>query len=138
VQSGLLPAAVAAEVVMRPGHRGSGRLRIVLQGAVDPADVRSVLELRFLRLCAAHGIPRPRVNEPIRRWRPDFLWPEAGLVVETDGARFHGTAAKRRRDARKDEELRAMGLRVIRLRWTDVAARPDQTADRIRHALVVR
>ena len=57
--------------------------------AVDPADVRSVLELRFLRMCAFHGIPRPLVNIRVGEWTPDFLWPEHRLVVETDGAAFH-------------------------------------------------
>jgi hypothetical protein len=56
------PAALAADVISRPRRRGNAKLRRILVGAVDPADVRSVLELRFLRLCAAYGIPRPEVN----------------------------------------------------------------------------
>jgi hypothetical protein len=56
------PAPLAAEVISRPRQRGNAKLRRILVGAVDPADVRSVLELRFLRLCAAYGIPRPEVN----------------------------------------------------------------------------
>jgi very-short-patch-repair endonuclease len=126
------PAPLAAEVISRPRRRGNAKLRRVLIGSVDPADVRSVLELRFLRMCAAHGIPRPQVNVQIGIWTPDFLWPDIGLVVETDGYQFHRTAAARRRDARKDEELRALGLTVVRLRWSDVVERPAPTAERIR------
>jgi very-short-patch-repair endonuclease len=135
VLSGLLPAAVAAEVMMRTGHRGSRRLRAVLVGAVDPADVRSVLELRFLRMCAKHGLARPEVNKRLGRWRPDFFWPAARVVVETDSWRHHRTAAKRLQDARKDASLCEMGLRVIRLRWVDVAEHPRTTADVLRQAL---
>jgi hypothetical protein len=126
------PAPLAAEVIARPRLRGNAKLRRVLIGSVDPADVRSVLELRFLRMCAAHGIPRPQVNIKIGIWTPDFLWPDVGLVVETDGYDFHRTAAARRRDARKDEELRDLGLTVVRLTWSDVVERPAPTAERIR------
>jgi very-short-patch-repair endonuclease len=124
----LPPAPLAAEVISRPRQRGNAKLRRILAGAVDPADVRSVLELRFLRLCAAYGIPRPQVNVRIGAWTPDFLWPEMGLVVETDGYEFHRTAAARRRDATKDEFLRSIGLTVIRLTWADVTERPAETA----------
>ena len=65
-----------------------------------------MLELRFLRMCAAHGLPRPQVNVRIDEWMPDFYWPEWGLVVETDSVAFHSTAGARDRDARKDEAMR--------------------------------
>lgn len=133
----LPPAPLAAEVIARPRQRGNAKLRRILIGAVDPADVRSVLELRFLRMCASYGIPRPQVNLRIGAWTPDFLWPELGLVVETDGYDFHRTAAARRRDAMKDEFLRGIGLDVIRLTWAEVTERPAQTAARVRDATSV-
>ena len=52
------------------------------------------------------------------------------LVVETDGYDFHRTAAARRRDARKDEAMRGLGLTVVRLTWADVMALPAATAQR--------
>ena len=131
----LSPDVLAAEVLSRPGHRGTGKLKVILAGAVDPAGVRSILELRFLRLCAAHGIPRPLVNEKLGVWTPDFLWPEHMVIVETDGVAFHRTAAKRRRDAMKDEYLRGAGFTVIRLRWAHVVERPAETAAKLRGAL---
>jgi hypothetical protein len=133
----LPPAPLAAEVLARPRQRGNAKLRRILAGAVDPADVRSVLELRFLRMCASYGIPRPQVNVRIGAWTPDFLWPDHGLVVETDGYDFHRTAAARRRDAMKDEFLRGIGLDVIRLTWADVTERPAQTAARVHGATSV-
>jgi very-short-patch-repair endonuclease len=125
------PAPIAAEVIARPRQRGNGKLRKVLVGAVDPKDVRSVLELRFLRMCAAHGLPRPQVNARIGEWMPDFYWPAWGLVVETDGVAFHSTAGARERDALKDEFLRGRGLAVLRLTWAEVVGRPAETARRI-------
>jgi very-short-patch-repair endonuclease len=125
------PAPLAAEVISRPRQRGNGKLRKVLVAAVDPADVRSVLELRFLRMCDAHGIPRPQVNVRMGEWTPDFYWPEWGLIVETDGVAFHSTAASRDRDALKDETMRSLGLAVLRLSWAEVTERPAETARRI-------
>jgi hypothetical protein len=125
------PAPIAAEVIARPRARGNGKLRKVLSGAVDPADVRSVLELRFLRMCAAHGLPRPLVNVRMGEWTPDFYWPEWGLIVETDSVAFHSTAWERQRDAEKDVAMRALGLEVLRLMWAEVVGRPVETARRI-------
>ena len=131
VQLHIPPAPIAAEVIARPRARGNGKLRKVLVGAVDPKDVRSVLELRFLRMCAAHGLPRPQVNVRMGEWMPDFYWPEWGLVVETDSVAFHSTAWAKGRDARKDEAMRQLGLDVLRLMWAEVVGRPAETARRI-------
>ena len=126
------PAPIAAEGAARPRARGNGKLRKVLVGAVDPADVRSVLEVRFSCMCAAHGVPRPQVNVRMGEWTPDFNWPEWGLIVETDSAAFHGTAWARRRDAKKDVVMDGLGLKVLRLMWAEVVGRPAETARTIR------
>lgn len=131
----LRPDAVAAALVLRPRSAGNRHLRLLLLDAVDPAAVRSVLELRFLRLCAAHGIPRPEVNVREGRWLPDFLWRDARVVVETDGVAYHRTAAKRVRDATKDDELAASGWLVLRVTWTDVQRRPADVAALLRSHL---
>jgi len=135
VRHGFDPAPLTAEVLTRRGFRGSALLWGILDGAVDASRVRSILELRFLQLCADRGLPAPLVNERIGRWTVDFLWPAAELVVETDGERYHRTAAKRRRDAKKDEAMRALGLDVVRLTWRDVTRAPDATAARVAEAL---
>ena len=35
-------------------------------------------------------------------FRVDFVWPDVGLVVETDSLRYHRTAISQRRDAARD------------------------------------
>jgi hypothetical protein len=135
VKHHLDPNALAADVVCWRGRRGIRALRSVLDGAVDPALVRSVLELRFLELCEQQGIVRPLVNEPFGPWVPDFTWPSRLVIVETDGWNFHRTAAARRRDAEKDAWLRARGFTVIRLTWRDVTEHPVATAARVQSAL---
>ena len=129
VRHGLRPAVLAAEVAVRRGHRGTARLRAVLRGAVDPGAVESILELRFLALCATHGLPRPQTQVRIAGWRVDFWFPQARVAVETDGARYHASAAKRARDARKTAELEALRIRVVRIRWADVADAAGATAE---------
>jgi len=131
----LAPELLAVEVLCRRRYRGSRRLRHLLAEAVDPAKVRSVLELRFLKMCGAQGIRRPLVNERVGPWMPDFLWTTEHVVVETDGRRFHHTAAQRRKDREKDAYLRAQGFTVIRLTWTEVVEQPDATGARVRAAL---
>lgn len=131
------PQTLAVEVACRSGYRGTPALRAMLADAVDATAVRSVLELRFLRLCGAHGLPRPVVNEPFGPWIPDFLWPDARLVVETDGWNFHRTAAQRRRDAERDAWLAQRGFLVLRFSWRDVTENPTRTAETIRRALAL-
>jgi very-short-patch-repair endonuclease len=44
----------------------------------------------------------------------DFHWPGLGLVVETDGFRYHRTAATQSRDALRDQTHTAAGLTTLR------------------------
>jgi hypothetical protein len=79
--------ALTAVVEDNPGRRGA-ELRRAAQG---PAEMtKSQLERRFLALVDRHGLPRPKVNSRIEGYEVDFAWPEAKLIVETDG--FAGTA----------------------------------------------
>lgn len=131
----LPPELLAVEVVSRRRYRGNGRLGRLLSEAVDPTDVHTILELRFVKLCKANEIPRPLVNEKVGIWRPDFRWEDERVIVETDGLRFHRTAAKRRRDREKDAAMRALGYVVIRLTWADVNENAAKVVALIRAAL---
>ena len=50
----------------------------------------------------------------IGRWTVDFLWREAGLVVEVDAYSTHSSPWAFERDRRKDAELTARGITVQR------------------------
>lgn len=63
----------------------------------------------------------------------DLLDPEAGLVIEYDGA-DHRTPRQHRRDIAKDEALREAGLEVLRVTSADLAA-PSRLAGRVTRAL---
>ncbi len=137
VQHRFPPALLAAATLERPGHRGVRVVRALLAAAVDPGEIESVLELRFLAFCARCGLPRPLTQQEFGAWRADFLFAEHGVVVETDGGRFHATAAKRDRDRRKTAALETLGLVVLRVTWADIHDRPADLARRLRDALSV-
>jgi very-short-patch-repair endonuclease len=52
--------------------------------------------------------------------RVDFLWHELRLVVETDGLRYHRTAAQQSKDRRRDQDLTAAGYTVLRFTYAQV------------------
>jgi leucyl-tRNA synthetase len=62
----------------------------------------------------------------------DFLAPSVGLIVEVDG-KCH--VRKRSADARRDEKLRRLGYRVLRLEAELVMRDLDGAVARIREAL---
>jgi hypothetical protein len=107
-------------------HPGARRLRDVLGS--DIAFTRSELEDAFLELCDRHGIPRPLVNSIQEGIEVDFCWPEARLIVETDGHAHHGTRAAFERDRARDALLTALGWRVMRFTARQVRRGPSRVA----------
>jgi very-short-patch-repair endonuclease len=59
------------------------------------------------------------VNFPV-----DFFWPDLGLVVETDGLRYHRTPAQQARDRVRDQALSAAGLTPLRFTRAQVRFDP--------------
>lgn len=58
----------------------------------------------------------------------DFFWRDLGLVVETDGLRYHRTAATQVRDAQRDRAHTAAGLSTLRFTHHEVRYEPDKVA----------
>ena len=105
-------------IARHPGRAGARRLLRVLAEQFGHTSVtRSELEVMFLDLCAAAGLPRPLVNSTVAGLEVDFLWPRLGLVAEVDGYRFHGTRTAFERDRERDAVLLAAGLRVLRFTY---------------------
>jgi very-short-patch-repair endonuclease len=100
----------------------------------DLAPTRSRLEVDFLhRVVRRHHLPTPEVNERVEGFLVDFHWPEARLIVETDGSN-HDQPAMRAADAHRDNILGLAGNLVLRYRWADVHRRHEQTARQILQA----
>jgi very-short-patch-repair endonuclease len=104
----------------------------------ETGGTRSELEARFLRLCRSHGLPEPEVNVTIGRFTVDFLWREAGLVVETDAYRTHRGRQAFLDDRERDNELAALGLDVLRFTDVRIENEPDRVVDLVRARLTRR
>jgi very-short-patch-repair endonuclease len=101
------------------GRRGAPHLRQVLhQDSYAVTD--STLERRFLALARRAGLPKPLTQVRLDGHRVDFYWPELGLVVETDGLRYHRTAAQQAKDRRRDQAHTAAGRTVLRFTHAQV------------------
>jgi very-short-patch-repair endonuclease len=88
----------------------------------DGTDVEDFLWrlLRGRRL----GGHKFRCQAPIDRYFVDFYCHASRLVVELDGG-GHNEPAQQVKDAQRDEDLREMGLRVLRFWDHDVLQRTD-------------
>jgi very-short-patch-repair endonuclease len=107
------PAALRAAVAGRKGQRGVRPLREILdRGEFVMTD--SELERRFLAIARRAGLGTPLTQHRVNGFRVDFYWPELGLVVETDGLRYHRTASEQTRDRVRDQAHIAAGLTALR------------------------
>jgi very-short-patch-repair endonuclease len=125
VKQGLVdPEALRSQLAERAGTPGVAPLRAVL----DRRTFRltdSELERRFLRLIRRAGLPLPDTQQIVNGFRVDFYWPDLGLVVETDGLRYHRTAAQQARDRRRDQAHLAAGLTPLRFTHAQVVHEAD-------------
>ena len=102
---------------------------------IEPDLTRSELERRFLRLCARAALPSPEVNVRLGGHVVDFLWRDAGLIVETDGYRYHRGRASFEHDRTRDATLAAAGYEVLRFTWRQIASDPDGVIAAVRARL---
>jgi very-short-patch-repair endonuclease len=101
------------------GRRGVTALAAVLANYAGPTFTRSAAEEHFLALLRAAGLPSPQINTSIAIGdgafvEPDFLWPEARLIVEIDGQAYHARRAAFARDRKRDRRLALSGYETRR------------------------
>ena len=84
--------------------------------------------LLWQRLRLTRGELRFRRQHAVGPFVADFYCPAAKLVVEVDGAIHDG---RQTHDCARDEYMRSLGLRVMRIAAADVLADPDAAADSI-------
>ena len=112
------PDRLGAAVARMDRRGGAGRLGRLLGGF---ALTDSQLERRFRAIVRNGGLPMPQTQQRVNGFRVDFWWPDHGLVVETDGLRYHRTPAQQARDRRRDQVHVAAGLTVLRFTYAQVA-----------------
>jgi very-short-patch-repair endonuclease len=89
----------------------------------------SELERRFLPIARRAGLARPLTGQYLNGFKVDFYWPDLGLVVETDGLRYHRTAAEQARDRLRDQTHAAIGLTPLRFTHSQVRFEPDHVCE---------
>jgi very-short-patch-repair endonuclease len=120
---------------LRPGAM---RVRRVLESRVaGDRPSESVLETRFRQLLRNADLPIPTAQFEIRVGsgsiaRVDFAYPELSLAIELDGAAYHSSERAKRRDRSRENELVALGWRVLRFTWEDVRDRPTAVVSDLR------
>lgn len=114
---------------------GMSRLRALLEREASPALTRSKAEDRFLALIRRAQLPEPVVNASLCGYKVDFLWPAEQFVVEIDGFAFHSQVPKFESDRRRDAELAAAGVRVVRVTWRQLVSEPEAVLVRLALAL---
>lgn len=108
----------------RQGKPGVGRLRVILDRRTFRLT-KEELERRFLPLAREAGLPVPLTGQWVNDFEVDFYWPDLGLVVETDGLRFHRTPAEQARDRLRDQAHTAAGLTQLRFTHERVRYEPE-------------
>jgi very-short-patch-repair endonuclease len=112
----------------RSRQRGAARLRrLIDRRTFTLTDSR--LERMFLALVRCAGLPPPLTQQWVNGFRVDFYWPELGLVVETDGLRYHRTAQQQAVDRRRDQRHAASGVASLRFSHAQVRFEPTHVEE---------
>jgi hypothetical protein len=84
----------------------------------------SDLEVFFRPIAKAAGLPQPLSKQMVNGFEVDFFWPDLGLVVETDGLRYHRTPSAQSRDARRDRTHVIAGMSPLRFTHYEIRHEP--------------
>jgi very-short-patch-repair endonuclease len=119
------PASLRLELERFAAQPGVARLRETLDRHTFTLT-DSELERRFVPLALEAGLSLPRTQALVNGFRVDFYWPDLGLVVETDGLRYHRTPAQQAKDRLRDQVHAAAGLTPLRFTRSQVRFEPDR------------
>jgi very-short-patch-repair endonuclease len=108
----------------RAGEPCASKLRFILDRRTFRLT-KEELERRFLPLARQAGLPTPLTGQVVNDFEVDFYWPDLGLVVETDGLRYHRTPAEQARDRLRDQTHTAAGLTPLRFTHEQVRYEPE-------------
>jgi very-short-patch-repair endonuclease len=131
--------ALDAIATAHPGHRGAKRLQRTLSTYHAGEQLtRSDLEILFKDLCHTHGLPQPRINQPVAGKHVDFLFANERLIVETDSWRYHKTRRAFEDDRARDVLTTAAGYRTLRFTDRQLTTQPHHVANAIAAVLADR
>jgi very-short-patch-repair endonuclease len=136
------PEILRAELERLPRRPGKARVRRILDRRTFVLT-DSELERHFVPIALRAGLGVPRTGVHLNGFKVDFFWPDLGLVVETDGLRYHRTPAQQARDRLRDQAHTAAGLTPLRFTHAQVRYEADRVerllrtvATRLRRVIV--
>jgi very-short-patch-repair endonuclease len=112
----------------------------VLRGVLDKQTFRlsdSNLEVFFRRIAKAAALPPPLTKQVVNGYEVDFYWPRLGLVVETDGLRYHRTPSTQARDAERDRAHVLAGMTPLRFTHYEIRYRPASVRRQLEDVLAL-
>ncbi|MGN6274776.1 MAG: DUF559 domain-containing protein [Solirubrobacterales bacterium] len=125
------PPELREALEQRQGEPGVACLRTILDRRTFRLT-KEELERLFLPLARKAGLPAPLTGHWVSGFEVDFYWPDLGLVVETDGLRYHRTPAEQARDRLRDQAHTAAGLTQLRFTHEQVRYEADQVLSVLR------
>ena len=131
-------------------NRIEAALSLALPHSASPMETTLALLLSLPTEFGGFGLPKPKLNRSLpvgdheRLWAggpaitPDFLWPNAKLVIEYESDEWHGSAGARKlaRDASRANVLSAMGYHVMRM--TTINIRQPAEVERLARQVGMR
>lgn len=123
--------------VRRKGKPGVRALSVVLDDLGPGERVpRSELERLLDAVIELSGLPAPAREHPLPGAGPvegfvDRCWPEACLIVEADGRRWHERRQQMVRDHDRDLQAQVAGYETTRLMWEQLRHDPRGTAQQL-------
>lgn len=124
------PETLRTELERYAGEPGVRLLRQIL----DKRTFRlsdSELEILFRRIAIGAGLPPPLTKQKVNGFEVDFYWPDLGLVVETDGLRYHRTPSAQARDAERDRAHVLAGMTPLRFTHYEVKYEPARVREEL-------
>jgi hypothetical protein len=124
------PEALRAALDAHAGEPGVKLLRSIL----DKRTFRlsdSDLEILFRPIAVEVGLPPPLTKQVVNGFELDFFWPDLGLIVETDGLRYHRTPSTQTRDARRDRAHVLAGMTSLRFTHYEIRYERSQVGSEL-------
>lgn len=120
-------------LLARSGHHpGAAPLRAALAIYRDePAFTRSGLELRFLELVRAAGLPEPSMNYFVDGYEVDAYWEAERFGVELDVFETHGSRSAFESDRRRQDDLLLGEIETIRITGQRLDKEPEALLARV-------
>ncbi len=138
IQQGLATTRTLREALTRRGT--CKRRALIVESILDAAGgIQSLPERSFDSIVAAHHLPRPTRQRPVRgpdgRFYLDADWPEHGVAAEIHGIP-HLSVARWDDDLHRGNEVVIGGRRVVVFSSFGIRRRRDHVGDQLRRLLL--